>query len=282
MHSNHLIGVGLRHDHYKDVLEQKPTIGWFEIHPENYFKRVGYGFDCVTEIRKDYSLSLHGVGLSLGSAQGIDPLHLQRLKALVEQLDPFLVSEHLSWSRVQGAYVPDLIPVPYNEESLRVFSENIQRTQEFLGREILIENPSSYLEYHASNMEEIDFMVTLCKRTGAKMLLDVNNVFVSCFNHGWDAKKYLSSIPRGFVKEIHLAGHTLETLQDNEMIRIDTHDQVVCDEVWELFGYAIEQLGPIPTLLEWDDKLPELPRLVSEALKARAYLSNKERVDACA
>lgn len=272
MNSDQLVGVGLRHPHYKQVMREQPPIGWFEVHSENFFHNGGPSMNALCEIRKNYPISLHGVGLSLGSEGSVLNEHLVRLKNLFKLVDPFLISEHLSWGYVGGVYMHDLLPVPYHEESLQLFSQNINRTQDFLDREILIENPSSYIEYGASNLEEADFLVTLCKNTGAKILLDINNIFVSCSNHGWDAKKYIDAIPTDLVKEIHLAGHSVKTIAPGEVLRIDTHDNAVCSEVWNLYDYAIKKFGPIHTLLEWDAQIPEFSVLMAEASKARTYL----------
>lgn len=268
---NQLIGVGLRHPHYHQVLEELPRIDWFEVHSENFYYEGGAPFALLSEIRKHYAISLHGVGLSLGSADSLNQKDLQRLKRLIERVDPFLVSEHISWSSIGGAYLPDLLPVPYNDHTLKILSNNIDVAQNYLGRELLIENPSSYIEYTASDQEEAEFLVTLCKQSGAKLLLDINNIFVSCSNHGWNANRYINKIPANFVKEIHLAGHSLKTLSDNKIIRIDTHDNFVCPEVWQLYALAVSKFGPQPTLLEWDAKLPQLDVLIAEAYKALDY-----------
>lgn len=273
MAQHNLIGIGLRHPHYKQVLQDQPDIGWLEVHSENFFHSAGPSIDFITSVRKKYPISLHGIGLSLGSADGLNQEHLAKLKGLVDRLDPFLVSEHLSWGYLDGIYIPDLLPVPYNQESFDVFAKNITTTQEFLGREILIENPSTYIEYKASKQHEVDFMTSLCAATGAKLLLDINNVSVSCFNHGWDVKEYINAIPIGLVKEIHLAGHSSEEIAPGKILRIDTHDRNVCPEVWDLYGHAISRFGLIPTLIEWDSKIPNLEFLLKEASKIAEYFT---------
>ena len=280
MTSDQLIGIGLRHPHYKQVVREQPSIGWFEVHSENFFHKGGVSMAALCSIRQNYPISLHGVGLSLGSVDGLLNEHLTRLKDLIKLVDPFLVSEHLSWGYVGGVYMHDLLPVPYHKESLEVFAQNITRAQDFLGREILIENPSSYIEFNDSCLEEADFLANLCNKTGAKILLDVNNIFVSCSNHGWNAKKYIDAIPTHLVKEIHLAGHTIKNIAPEEIIRIDTHDNVVCKEVWELYAYALRKFGPVHTLLEWDAEIPALNVLIAEASKALVYL--KEEIYASA
>ena len=271
MSLNQLIGVGLRHPHYRQVLEELPCIDWFEVHSENFFYTGGAPANFLTAIREHYPLSIHGIGLSLGSADGLDQNHLRRLKQLIERIDPFLVSEHLSWSTIGGIYLPDLFPVPYNDQSLQILRDNINHAQEYLGRELLIENPSSYIEYKASNTTEVDFIVTLCQQTGAKLLLDVNNIFVSCSNHKWNAYEYIKRIPSNMVKELHLAGHSFKQIDANTVLRVDTHDSHVCPEVWELYALALQKFGLVPTLLEWDANIPDLQALIKEANKALNY-----------
>lgn len=276
---NPLIGIGLRHPHYKQVLEEHPPIGWFEVHSENFLTRGGNLSELIAKVSEHYPISLHGVGLSLGSAGGVSTDHLERLSNLINRVNPKFVSEHLSWGYVDGVYMPDLLPVPYTEESFNVFKQNILIAQDFLKREIFIENPSSYIEYKSSNKGESQFLVELCRATDAKILLDVNNIFVSCWNHGWNAKEYIDSIPLDLVKEIHIAGHSIKELPDNQTLRVDTHNNYVCDEVWALYDYAIQRFGPTPTLLEWDADIPSLDVLMDEASKCDAYLSpHKENV----
>ncbi len=271
------IGIGLRHPHYQQVIDERPPVGWFEVHSENFFHLGGPAIEMLCQVRQHYAVSLHGVGLSLGSAQGIQKEHLLRLQRLIDTVSPFIISEHLSWSRVGGKTLPDLLPIPYHAESLNIFCDNVNAVQDFLGREILIENPSSYLEYTSSNQQEVDFLVTLCERTQAKILLDINNIFVSCSNHGWDAQNYLRSIPKHWVKEFHLAGHSIKTIGSNQILRVDTHDSKVCAEVWALYQLAIERFGCIPTLLEWDAQIPEFSVLMQEAALASNYLTASEK-----
>lgn len=271
---NPLIGIGLRHLHYKQVLEECPSIGWFEVHSENFLACGGNLPELIAKVSQQYPISLHGVGLSLGSADGILTDHLKRISNLIERVNPQFISEHLSWGHVDGIYMPDLLPVPYTEESFNVFKQNIMVTQDFLKREIFIENPSSYIEYTSSNQHEAEFLVSLCKATDAKILLDVNNIFVSSWNHGWNAKEYIDAIPRNLVKEIHIAGHSIKELSNAQTLRIDTHNNFVCDEVWDLYAYAIQKFGPTPTLLEWDADIPSLEILMTEAAKCEPYLSS--------
>lgn len=274
MDLNHLIGLGLRQPHYKQVIEELPGIGWFEIHSENFFFTSGPLMNILMEIRKNYPISIHGVGLSLGSSTDVNQLHLNRLKQLVDVIDPFLISEHLSWGMINNQYLPDLLPMPYTKESFEIFCRNINFAQNFLKRELLIENPSSYLEFKKSDLTEVEFLVDICEKEGAKILLDINNVFVSSFNHGWNPKNYIDAIPKNLVKEIHLSGHSIKEISANESIRIDTHDDNVCPEVWELYSYASKKFGCIPTLIEWDDKIPSLANLIAEAQKINKYCSN--------
>lgn len=275
------IGIGLRRPHYQDILEQKPKVDWFEVHSENYLIDGGVALVMLSSVREDYPISMHGVGLSLGSAQGIENSHLARLKKLADNLDPFLISEHLSWNYVDNVYLPDLVPVPYTEEAIQIFCDNIEQAQNFLKRQILIENPSSYIEYVASNYSEPEFLTKIAGKSGAGILLDVNNIYVSCVNHGWDARAYINAIPKNLVKEIHLAGHSVKTIKDQKLL-IDTHDNFVCQEVWELYALAIQRFGNVPTLLEWDANIPQLAVLVNEALKAREFckILESQNVDA--
>ncbi len=266
------LGIGLRQPHYQQVLLERPQIGWFEVHSENFFHLGNAAVEILCEIAEHYPISLHGVGLSLGSTDGIQKQHLLRLNALIKTVKPFLVSEHLSWGRLGQVVMPDLLPIPYNSESLNLFCDHINYTQDFLGREILIENPSSYLTYKSSDQAEVDFLVSICERTQAKILLDVNNIFVSCSNHGWDPIKYIDAIPKNAVKELHIAGHSLKTIAQEKVLRIDTHDQAVCIEVWELYKMAINRFGIVPTLLEWDAHIPSLECLLQEVYKAKAYV----------
>lgn len=268
---NPLIGIGLRAPHYKQVLEELPPIGWFEVHSENFFAQGGNLINLLHSVSAKYPISLHGVGLSLGS-KTISQWHLERLLKLIKRIQPCFISEHLSWGYVNGIFMPDLLPIPYNEESLDVLARNIQITQEFLNTDILIENPSSYIEYTASVKQEAAFLVELCQRTGAKILLDINNIFVSASNHNWDSKHYINSIPKHLVKEIHLAGHSIKKISHDEILRIDSHNNPVCNEVWDLYDYAIKRFGPTPTLIEWDADLPPLEILIKEASKAATYL----------
>ena len=253
-------GIGLRAPHYREVLATRPDVGWFEVHSENYFGDGGQPLYYLERIREAYPVSLHGVGLSLGSADALDREHLSRLKALIQRIEPGLVSEHLCFSSSGGRHVNDLLPLPYTEEALAVVCGHVQQAQEFLGRQILVENVSSYLQYSHSTLEEWDFVAEVAARSGCGILLDVNNIYVSACNHGFDARRYLRAIAPRMVQEIHLAGY-----DQLEGLLIDTHGQRVSAAVWDLYREAIERFGPIPTLIEWDTDIPALAVLLEEA-----------------
>ena len=266
-------GIGLRHPHHRAALETPPAVGWFEVHSEN-FMRGGPALAVLETLRRDYPIGLHGVGLSLGSAEAIDEAHLARLVALVDRIEPGVVSEHVSWSVADGVYLNDLLPLPYTEEALGHLVENIDRMQTALGRTILIENPSTYFQFVHSEMDEAVFIAEALIRSGCGLLLDLNNVYVSARNHGFDADGYTAALPADRIAEIHLAGHSLKSIDGCEL-RIDDHGSEVCDAVWALFRSAIERHGPIPTLIEWDSEIPPLERLVAEAAKAQRVLDRK-------
>ncbi len=267
-------GIGLRAEHYAAVLETRPPVGWLEVHSENYFGAGGKPLHYLERIRAHYPLSLHGVGLSIGSTDPLDRRHLGKLKALIRRFEPALVSEHLSWGSVDGRYLNDLLPLPYTKEALYHLVARVARVQDVLGRQILIENPSSYLQYVGSTIPEGEFLAELAERTGCGVLLDVNNIYVSARNHGFDAGAYLRAIPRHVVQEIHLAGFTVNRFEDGEIL-IDTHNRPVYPAVWALYRQAVHRFGRIPTLIEWDTDLPELAVLVDEARRADAILEER-------
>lgn len=271
--NNSLIGIGLRYPHLKQFVSEKPDIGWVEVHSENFYSLGGADFDCLVEVRKDYPISLHGIGMSLGSHDGIDENHLAKVRDLVNEIDPFLVSDHLSWNSVSGKFLPDLLPTPFNDEALEVFARNISIVQESLGRELLLENPSTYFEFTESTMSEHEFLNLLAKKTGAKVILDINNIYISGLNNGWSSAEYINNIDTSIVKEIHLSGHLVKELPDNKKLYIDSHNDYVCDEVWELYGHAIKRFGHTHTLIEWDVDIPELSVLLNESKKAAKYLN---------
>lgn len=273
-------GIGLRAAHHKDILEQKPDIGWLEAHSENYFGAGGPPISCLEQLRRDYPISLHGVGLSLGSAEGLNAEHLQKLKTLSDRIQPALISEHLSWSGTGGRFTPDLLPLPMTQEALDIIATNVDTAQEKLGRAILVENPSAYLSFREVEMTEPEFLSALAKRTGCGILLDVNNIYVSAHNTAaFSAAGYLSALPGHAIGEIHVAGHQVNTTE-KETILIDAHNNPVCDDVWDLYEMALALFGDIPTLIEWDNDLPPLQRLVREARTAdaiRARLRQEKR-----
>lgn len=260
-------GIGLRAQHHSELLQKRPAVGWLEAHSENYFGAGGAQRQSLEQLRSIYPLSLHGVGLSLGSTDPMSRTHLQRLAHLVRQFEPLLVSEHLSWSSVDGRFTNDLLPLPYTEEALRHLVARVGHVQEMLGRRILIENVSSYLQFSHSTLTEWEFLAELANRSGCGILLDVNNVHVSARNHDFDPKVYLRLLPPAAVEEMHLAGHTARQVGERQML-IDTHNQPVCDAVWELYAFAVQLFGRVPTLIEWDADIPALDVLVAEASKA--------------
>jgi uncharacterized protein (UPF0276 family) len=264
-------GIGLRAVHYQEVLETMPNVGWLEVHSENYFGEGGSPHAYLTALRDRYPVSLHGVGLSLGSTDPLSHAHLHKLKGLIQRYEPCLVSEHLSWGSIGGRYFNDLLPLPYTEESLGHIAERISATQEFLDRRILLENPSTYLAFACSAIPEAEFLAELARRTGCGILLDVNNLHVSARNHGLDPHAYLAAVPAAAVAEIHLAGFSINRFDGGEIL-IDTHSRPVFPAVWALYQAALARLGPVPTLIEWDTDLPPLPILLGEAGKAQRLL----------
>jgi uncharacterized protein len=260
-------GIGLRAIHHDEVIARGPDVGWFEAHSENYFGRGGLPRRLLARVRERYPVSLHGVGLSMGSTDPLDEIHLGEIVQLAREIDPLFVSEHLSWGSAGGRFTNDLLPLPYTEEALRHMVERVHQVQEEIGREMLIENVSSYLQFTHSQIDEWDFLATLARQSGCFLLLDVNNVYVNAMNHGFDPLRFLDGIPRDRVREIHLAGHSIQKMSERE-IRIDTHDAPVCDEVWALYSAALDLFGPVPTLIEWDSKIPALDALAAEAHKA--------------
>jgi uncharacterized protein (UPF0276 family) len=260
----HCSGIGLRSQHHAEFLGRRPPVGWVEVHSENFFARGGQQRAVLAEVAAHYPLSLHGVGLSIGSTDPLDRTHLAELARLVRDFNPLLVSEHLAWGSVDGRHLNDLLPLPYTAEALRHMAARVAAVQDFLGRQILIENVSSYLQFNGSEMAEWEFLAALTAESGCAILLDVNNLYVNAINHGFDPGKYLSSIPPHAVKEIHLAGHSVQRLGTRELL-IDTHAAPVCSAVWELYAAALERFGPLYTLVEWDAELPALDVLLGEA-----------------
>ena len=270
-------GVGLKPQHFEAIFESDNGVAWFEIHPENYFSAGGRNHDYLDKIRRQYPLSMHGVGLSLGSADGVDRNHLAKLKQLKDRYQPALFSEHLSWSRFEQQYSNDLLPIPYTDEAMQRFVANVSQVQDVLGTQILIENPSSYFLLEKADYSEWDFLVQLCHTTGAKILLDINNIYVSAVNHGFDARHYIDAIPADLIIEIHLAGHA-EEHHDFGRLLIDDHGRKVSETVWSLYKYAIETKGTKPTLIEWDTNIPEWQTLTDEATLANQILSTEQNL----
>lgn len=272
-----LAGVGLRPAHYEYVIEQRPAVAWFEVHAENQMT----GSDLNTNLReivRDYPLSLHSVGLSLGSTSPPEPSHLASLLELVTALEPDLVSDHLSWSAVDGVHLPDLLPLPYTAEALGVVIRNIHAVQAVLRRRLLIENPSRYIALPQSTMSEAQFLSEVVLRTGCGILLDVNNVYVTAANTGVSAlallRDFFDQVSPEDVAEIHLAGHTVVPTRNGDTLLVDDHGSRVCREVWQLFETAVLKCGPVPTLIEWDTRLPSFETLQAEAAVAQAILSH--------
>ena len=269
------VGIGLRSPHVAEIAAVRPTLGFLEVHAENYMAEA-IALDQLLELRCDYPVSLHGVALSLGSAEELDSRHLGRLKALIERLEPMLVSEHLAWSAIGGIYLNDLLPLPYTEESLDLFCRHVEKAQDALGRRLLIENPSSYLRYRHSSIPEAEFLAEVARRTGCGILCDVNNIYVSARNFGFDPLAYLDTLPAEMIGEIHLAGyHAAEDVD----ILIDDHGSRIAEPVWALYAEALRRFGPVPALIEWDTNLPALEVLLDEARHAQELANVRRHLD---
>lgn len=281
-------GIGLRAEHYGEFLARRPALALVEVHSENYFGG-GRHLDVLQQVRRSHDVSLHGVGLSLGSSDALNIRHLSSLKQLVDRIQPALVSDHLSWSSLGGVYTNDLLPLPCTHEALAHVARRVAHVQDVLGRQILVENVSSYLAWRHQDMPEQDFLAALVQQTGCGLLLDVNNLHVNAHNHGIDVAAYLHALPADAVREIHLAGHVANEvpLDDGSrgQILIDTHSRPVCAEVWAGYAQALRCLGPKPTIIEWDAELPPLQTLLDEAAHADRHLAHapppRESCDAC-
>jgi uncharacterized protein len=271
-------GIGLRAQHHAEVISASPA-AWLEAHTENYFADGGPQVDALLKIRASHALSLHGVGLSLGSTDPLCTQHLRSVRRTIERFEPALLSEHLSWSSVGGRFANDLLPLPYTEEALRHVSERIAQVQDYLGRQILLENVSSYLEFACSRMPEWDFIAGVAEESGCGILLDLNNVYVAAQNHGFDAHQYLSALPPRTVQEFHLAGHARIDWNGRQLL-IDTHGAPVCEAVWDLYRTALPRFGAVPTLIEWDTDIPALDVLLAEAHKADSIRAHVNAVAA--
>ena len=267
-------GAGFKTAHADAILNDAYRVGFLEVHAENYMGEGGHPHRILSRMRADFPLSIHGVGMSIGAPRGLDRDHLLRLKALVERYEPGLVSEHLAWSTHDSAYFNDLLPLPYTEATLSLVTAHIDEVQTAIGRPILLENPSTYIAFAESVIPETEFLTEIADRTGCGLLLDVNNVHVSAINNGYDALAYLKAFPLERVGEVHLAGHA-EDLDDNgDPLLIDAHDRPVADAVWGLYSFVLKQSGPLPTLIEWDNDVPDWPVLKREALIAERLLAD--------
>jgi uncharacterized protein len=262
-------GIGLRAPHYREVLQTLPPLGWVEVHNENFFGG-GAALNTLLKVREHYPVSLHGVGMGLASTTPLDATHLSALKQLCDVVQPAAVSEHLCWNSTNNYVINDLLPFPYTNEALVHVARRVDQVQEKLGRQLLVENLSSYLSFNHSEMAEGEFLAELTRRTGCGILFDVENLYVNTRNLGVDAKAFIDTIPPDAVKEYHLAGYSVQ----NGCL-VDTHNCAVYDEVWQLYEYVLQQIGPRPTLIEWDSDIPVLPVLLNEAAKAQ------QRMDAC-
>jgi uncharacterized protein (UPF0276 family) len=268
-------GIGLRKEHFDRILDERPPVAWFEAVSENFLVDGGRPRHVLERVRRDYPVALHGVSLSIGSAQPLDRHYLRRLAELAGWVEPAIVSDHLCWSSIAGHNSHDLLPLPRTGEVVRHTASRIRQVQEILGRPILVENVSSYVEFSGSTLSEAEFLTAVVDEADCFVLLDVNNLYVNARNHGLDPVSYLETIPPGRVRQIHLAGH-----EDHGDLVIDTHDHPVRDEVWELYRRAIERFGPVPTLIEWDARIPELDVLLAEAERAERVIEQSHAVRA--
>lgn len=269
-----LAGVGFKPDHFAAIRANPAGVGFFEVHAENYMGAGGLPHAQLAAIRAHFPLSVHGVGLSIGGPCGLDGDHLNRLRALCDRYQPDSFSEHLAWSSHGAEYLNDLLPLPYTDDTLQLVCDHVDQVQLTLRRRMLLENPATYLCFENSTIPEPAFLAQVAKRTGCGLLLDVNNVFVSCTNHGTDPRAYLAEFPLPLVAEIHLGGHDAEVLPSGPFL-IDSHAAPVADPVWTIFAEVIAATGPLPTLVEWDNDLPDWPVLAAEAARAAAVLARK-------
>ena len=271
-------GVGLKPEHFRAVLERLPVLGFFEIHAENYMVDGGPFHHYLERIRAHYPLSLHGVGLSIGGEARLDESHLDRLAALIARYEPAEFSEHLAWSSHGENFFNDLLPLPYTQQTLTRVCAHIDRVHERLGRRMLLENPATYVEFEASSLGEAEFIGEIVRRTGCGLLLDVNNVHVSCVNHGRDAVAFIDGLPPNAVAQIHLAGFRRDQDAAGAPLLIDSHGAPVDEQVWDLYQHAVSRLGPMPTLIEWDNDVPALPVLLQEAVRAERCMAQASKL----
>jgi uncharacterized protein len=273
-------GVGFKPAHFRDILAAPQPLGLFEVHAENYMGAGGPPHAQLGALRERYALSVHGVGLSIGSMGPLDRDHLMRLKMLCERYAPESFSEHLAWSSHKNVYLNDLLPLPYTQQTLARVAEHIDEVQTALGRQMLLENPSTYIRFSESTIPEVDFLAELSKRTGCGLLLDINNVFVSAKNHGTQPLTYLDSFPFDQVKEIHLGGHHEDVDDIGAPLLIDAHGSPIAEAVWDLYAHVVARTGVLPTLIEWDNDVPDWPTLLAEAVAAQNILSDASRASA--
>jgi uncharacterized protein len=260
-------GIGFRSVHHHALVTERPAVGWIEAHTENYFHEGGAAGRALERARANYPLSLHGVGLGLGSAEGVDREHLARVKRAIARFEPTLVSEHACWGSAGGEFFNDLLPLPYTDEAVELLARQVGEAQDFLGVQLLIENVSAYISFEHSRLKEWEFLSAVAAISGCGLLLDVNNVYVSSKNLGFDAQAFIDGLPADRVGEIHLAGHA-----QSGALLIDDHGSQVCDAVWQLYRYAVNRFGALPTLIEWDTNIPVLSTLVAESRRADAIL----------
>ena len=257
-------GLGLRTDHYRNFIDASPKVDWLEVISENYLVPGGKPLYFLDRIRRDYPMVMHGVSLSIGGSDPFDADYLKQLKALIDRIQPAWISDHLCWTGTESLNLHDLLPMPYTQAALRHLTQRLQQVQDALGCPILMENVSSYVTYQADEMSEWEFIAELATRSGCDLLLDVNNVYVSSVNHGFDPHAFIDAMPARHVRQIHLAGH-----EDHGSYIIDTHDHPVCDAVWDLYAHTIRRLGMVPTMIERDDNIPPLAELIAELDAAR-------------
>ncbi|MCP4182933.1 MAG: DUF692 domain-containing protein [Hyphomicrobiales bacterium] len=272
-------GVGLKPEHVSDILECEADIGFFEVHAENYMGAGGMPHAQLSAIRDKYALSLHGVGMSIGGNTSLSTAHLERFKAIMDRYQPGMVSEHLAWSTHDDIFYNDLLPAPYTNATLERVSDHIDEMQNYLGRQVLIENPSTYITFAQSTWSEVDFIAEFARRTDCGLLFDVNNVFVSATNHGYSPRDYIKAFPLHLVQEIHLAGHALAVDDQERPLLIDAHDRQVCDDVWALYELTLSVTGPLPSLIEWDAEVPDWPILAEEAAHADEILGRNTKAE---
>ena len=273
-----LAGTSFKHQHLAEIRAESCRRGFFEVHAENYMGAGGPPHRALEALRRDFPISLHGVCMSIGGERPLERAHLARFQHLVRRYEPALVSEHLAWSTHENAYFNDLLPLPYTEATLRRVCDHIDQVQESIRQPMLLENPSTYVSFAESTMNETDFIRGIARRTGCGLLLDVNNVFVSAVNHGYSALDYSSDFPLADVGEIHLAGHAEQSDDEGDPLLIDSHDGPVADAVWKLFEIAVVRCGPVPTLVEWDSNIPDWPILKAEAAAAQAILDRQRNI----